>query len=1127
MQNNNLTTMTKKIFSSLVILFAFVLNAVAEPVTLKQAKDIAANYMKEGSAPKMAKRKTQVAEDEESTQPLYIFSRGENQGFVIVSGDDAMPPIIGYTEVGDFDEDDMPPALRDMLNYYTGWAQQLQADEEASARLKKSVIRKATGTKNIGPLMTSSHHQTWPYNNRCPYITDTTNRAVTGCVATAASQIIYYWRKDCNDRTGYDSPTYGYGDAPVTESIPKGTPMKWDLMRDSYSGSEPAECTDAIATLVACVGASAWLTYGSSTGGYIWDCCNVFSGQFGLKGGTTVWKDGYSQTQWEQMVIQDLEAGRPILYSGYTEEDAGHAFVCDGYRVSDNLFHINLGWGAGWNGYFTLEDGGGNGPGGYGKGQTMVWQIEPARYNLSAKLIFEHDQLTGRVPNTIKARVTNNSTIPLKGFYLYGLTGTNTPALASSATDSDTKTEVAVGETVEFTFSFTPSTTNNYTLYLCDTNKRILDKIEDLPTTSSVPDMTLNGLDIDDGGTTETVTVGGETLTVKHVYNTKKVNIAANFTNGANGTVCIPAVKANIEKLTDGAFVSATTKTVRNITYEVGETKNMDFNLTSLTDGEIYKFTLAGTAVTDQTYDINYATDERVVYFKLMGKTLTMTKNGNEATLSGDFNSTVFASLATDELVSRYDFSGVSHVKAPLTAANKNALFYVNAADGTAGRNIVVDGVTAELDLTPGYNFEPKEDFYAQKAIYHAPSTDGKYGTMLLPFDADTPTGMFARKVNKLSAGSQQDVDSCNVELKSGTPYIILTTEPIDVTANGVDVSVTMPSLGTDSLRGTWTNIVATSTQYVLDDEATQYFNTYTGNTVAALTAYMEYTQKVSATSSTYGRKDKKTLALAQEIMTAQGVYDEYGDYGTDEVNAALLAALATAKDMLRTQPLLTEQTAMVNTLKAAEEALMGCYTPLTDEGYVDMTASIQNASFEAGSLKNWTATSSVVNKITTTLANYMSGADGSYVAKLNSGGSISQTLTGLKNGTYLMKVLVGADYNNHITVSAGELSTTVEATDFGPMYLEEVVIDNIQVTDGTLTIGATSEEDWVKVDDFRLYLTDDTDAIRSVNDDRRETSGQNGIYDLSGRRIVNDKLANRQLQKGIYIIDGKKVVVR
>ncbi|MBR4758482.1 MAG: C10 family peptidase, partial [Bacteroidaceae bacterium] len=301
--------MTKKIFSSLVILFAFVLNAVAEPVTLKQAKDIAANYMKEGSAPKMAKRKTQVAEDEESTQPLYIFSRGENQGFVIVSGDDAMPPIIGYTEVGDFDEDDMPPALRDMLNYYTGWAQQLQADEEASARLKKSVIRKATGTKNIGPLMTSSHHQTWPYNNRCPYITDTTNRAVTGCVATAASQIIYYWRKDCNDRTGYDSPTYGYGDAPVTESIPKGTPMKWDLMRDSYSGSEPAECTDAIATLVACVGASAWLTYGSSTGGYIWDCCNVFSGQFGLKGGTTVWKDGYSQTQWEQMVIQDLEAG--------------------------------------------------------------------------------------------------------------------------------------------------------------------------------------------------------------------------------------------------------------------------------------------------------------------------------------------------------------------------------------------------------------------------------------------------------------------------------------------------------------------------------------------------------------------------------------------------------------------------------------------------------------------------------------------------------------------------------------------------------------------------------------------------------------------------------------------------
>ncbi|MBP5380301.1 MAG: C10 family peptidase [Bacteroidaceae bacterium] len=1115
--------MTKRLFSMFVILCAFALSAVAEPVTLKQAKDIAANYMKEGNAPKMAKRKAQVAEDEESTQPLYIFSRGENQGFIIVSGDDAMPPIIGYTEQGDFDEDDMPPALRDMLNYYTGWAQQLQADEEASARLKKSVIRKASGTKSIGPLMTSSHHQNWPYNNRCPYITDTTNRAVTGCVATAASQIIYYWRKDCNARTGYDSPTYGYGDAPVTESIPAGTPMKWDLMRDSYSGSEPAECTDAIATLVACVGASAWLTYGSSTGGYIWNCSPVFSGQFGLKGGTTVWKDGYTQSQWEKMVIQDLEAGRPILYSGYTEDDAGHAFVCDGYRVTDNLFHINLGWGASWNGYFTLDDGGGNGPGGYGKGQTMVWQIEPAKYNISAKLIFEQDQLTGRVPNTVKARITNNSTLPYKGLYLYGLTGTTTPsATSSSANDSDTKTEIPVGETVEFTFSFTPSTTNNYTLYLCDGNKRVLDQIDDLPTTTSVPDLTLNGLDIDDGGTTETVVVDGQTLTVKHVYNTKKASIAANFTNGTNGTVCIPAVKANIEKLSNGAFVSATTKTVRNVTYEVGETKDMSFDLSSLTDGEIYKFSLAGTAVTDQTYDINYATDDRVVYFKLMGKTLAMTKNGNEATLTGDFNSTVFASLATDKTVSRYDFTQVSHVKTPLTAANKNALFYVNAADGTAGRNIVVDGVAAELDLTPGYNFEPKENFYAQTATFHAPSTAGKYGTMLLPFDADTPTGMFARKVNKLSAGTQMEVDSCNLELKSGTPYIILTTEPIDVTANGVDVSVTVPSEGTDSLRGTWTNIVATSTQYVLDDEATQYFNTYTGNTIPALTAYMEYTQKVAATSSAYGRKDKKTLSLAQEIIAAQEAYDTYNAYGTDEANAALLAALVTAKDMLRTQPLIAEQTTMINALKAAAEALAGCYTPLTDEGFVDCTSNIQNASFEAGSLKNWTASSSVVNKITTSLANYMAGADGNYIAKLNSGGSISQTVTGLTNGTYRLKALVGADYNNHITVSAGELSTTVEATDFGPMYMDEVVIDNIPVTDGTLVIGATTEEDWVKVDGFRLYMTSDADAIEEIAADNRRTSVQQGVYDLSGRRIVNSKL-----QKGIYIIDGKKVVIR
>ena len=82
-------------------------------------------------------------------------------------------------------------------------------------------------------------------------------------MATAASQIIYYWRREARDAVSYDTPTYGYGDAPAKEEfqIKKGTPVMFDFMCESYNGSEPAIYKTQVATLVATVGMSAWLTY--------------------------------------------------------------------------------------------------------------------------------------------------------------------------------------------------------------------------------------------------------------------------------------------------------------------------------------------------------------------------------------------------------------------------------------------------------------------------------------------------------------------------------------------------------------------------------------------------------------------------------------------------------------------------------------------------------------------------------------------------------------------------------------------------------------------------------------------------------------------------------------------------
>ncbi|MCD8303890.1 MAG: C10 family peptidase, partial [Prevotellaceae bacterium] len=612
----------KTFLTSLLLLLA-TLPLGAEPVTLKQAKAIAASYLKTTDTASLAKRKAAPAATDDETLPIYIFSRGEGEGFVIVSGDTALPSIIGYTDQGDYDEDNLPPALEDMIEYYSSAAEALAQSGTSSTRRNAS----SSGTKDIATLMTSHWHQSWPYNNLCPYITGTTNRAATGCVATAASQIIYYWRKNLDDRTKYSTPQYSYGDAPATEDdvIPSGTPLKWDLMQDSYSGSDPEECTTAAATLVACVGMSGWLTYGSSTSGQISDQVNVFSSQFGLNGGTCVWHDSYSQSTWEKMIIQDLELGRPILYSGVSSSQGGHAVVIDGYQLSTNLFHFNFGWGAGngYDGYYTVD--GDTGMNGFNETQGMVWNIYPKDNKLTATLSMDGDCLYSRVSNTVTAKVTNNGTLQASGFYLYCLTGTNTPSSASSAQAEETSTVIEPGGSAQLSFTFTPNSTLSYTIYLCDANKNILDRIKDVESIATVADLTLNGLSIDDGGESELVTVDGREIEVKHVFNSKKANVTASFTNGSGGTFCTPSVQGIVYQLSDGEFTQSTTKTVKNVDFAVGATEDMLFNLTSLTDDVVYKFALAGTASTNRSYDITYATADTAVYFKLVGSNLTLT----------------------------------------------------------------------------------------------------------------------------------------------------------------------------------------------------------------------------------------------------------------------------------------------------------------------------------------------------------------------------------------------------------------------------------------------------------------------------------------------------------------------
>lgn len=1097
-----------------VLLSLLYMEAIADPVTLAQARKIAAAYMPSvAHSPALVRG---IAADGNQKQNLYVFSRGENQGYVIVSGNDALPAVIGFTESGDFDEDNLPPALQQMMDYYAVAADSLNAMPQGS--VPRRALLKASGTRDIQPLMTTHWHQSSPYNDQAPFLKGTTNRAVTGCVATAASQIIYYWHRDLGNRTKYTTPTYGYGDAPVTDQIPSGTPLKWHLMQDSYSGGEPAETRSAVATLMAVVGRSGWLTYGSSTAGQIDEQRkNVLGGQFGLNAGNTVWRDGYSQTSWEKMIVQDLEEGRPILYTGVHATQGGHAVVLDGYRKNDNLFHFNFGWGGQGDGYYTVDAA--TGMNNFNESQGMVWNIYAKKPNMTGRLFMDSDTLMTRVANKFTARITNNGTLPQQGFYVYVLSGTQTPSSTAVKPAKDEETIIGIDQSAVLEFEYSPTSTNTYTIYLTDKEKNILDKVTNVPCVASVATLTLHQLTVDGQLSAETVATEDDEAQVHYVYGTNAADITAKFTNAATATLCAPRVSSTLYALENEVFVEKSTKTKQNVTFRSGETADMVFDYTKLDQDVIYKFEIDSTASTTRKHDITFEVPS-AVYFKLKNETLAASPStdGFTLTFTGEYNAQAFEALAQVDSIACYDLRQVKGVREPLVAANPNALFYVNAESGLSGTNVVVDGVCQQLILTPGYNFLPLGDFHAMQAIYHASHAIGRFATTVLPFDAATPRGMMARRVTNFRSTGVSEADSCNLQMYAGTPYVILTGMPVNIEAQGVDVSITRASQASEILVATYKNQTATANQLLLDDSDNQYFNIQTGANIPALTAYAIGERKLRLSSTSTLSKDGRAKELAQSIADACDVLESNAYAASLSAQQSFQAVIDEAADTLRTQPIAALQNEQINRLDSATTAyLYSAASALQPDGQLDCTYLIQNPSYETGSMKGWSVKSSVINKIASSLANYVSGASGECVARVNLGGEMIQEISGVENGTYTLSVDFAADYDQQIQLAANGDTITQASTDFGPMYMSTVTLEGIKVTDGTLCISACGVDSWVKLDNWRLIQTEGLSVgiIPTIADPAAGLL-RKGVYDLQGRRL------NAVPQRGAYIMDGK-----
>jgi hypothetical protein len=323
--------------------------------------------------------------------PYYVFNRGMGEGFVIVSGDDATShDILGYCDSGTFNYDQLPPNMQEWLDGYAQQIEQLSGQNTSSRRAGQPGPMRIPTHPKVEQLMASQWSQGSPYNDECPEYFNL-GRSVTGCVATAYAQILYYHREKMPTETQAAIPAYTtwtshptYGQLHV-EGIPAGSPLDWANMRDTYGGSRTAAEKKAVAQLMHYCGVAVHMDYtNSSSGAQSREVADALRNYFGFGSSVRYVGDAANEEAWDALIYAEIAEGRPVYISGANSE-AGHAFVCDGYD-GNHLYHINWGWGGMSDGYYYLSNltPGQQGIGGSGDGyngwREIVIGIEPENY---------------------------------------------------------------------------------------------------------------------------------------------------------------------------------------------------------------------------------------------------------------------------------------------------------------------------------------------------------------------------------------------------------------------------------------------------------------------------------------------------------------------------------------------------------------------------------------------------------------------------------------------------------------------------------------------------------------------------------------------------------------------------
>lgn len=378
---------------------------MAAPVNRNQAEQIANFFFHEHGG----KGDLQLVENNDFKN-LLIYQGIEGNGFVIMSADDCVLPILGYSANNQMSLDDIGPNTRFWLEEYDRqieWNIENAFETSPSVTIEWSRLINMIPQQKQAPAATTSHNTanllttTWaqnPYfNNQCPYDSAENKRTLTGCVATAMGQIMKYWEHPLRGVGSftYEDPVYGTQSANFADTV-----FDYAAMPNLVNAYSTASAVNAVALLCRRCGIAVEMEYGLDGS----SATTIGRGKIGYTAAENAYREyfkymhtlhsvsllDYEDTAWVSLLKNEINNGRPVHYSAGNETTGGgHSFICCGYDNTDKLY-FNWGWKGFYDGYY------------------QIGQLNPGTYRYSGR----NKAIIGIEPDTSYASQTTVTLVP-------------------------------------------------------------------------------------------------------------------------------------------------------------------------------------------------------------------------------------------------------------------------------------------------------------------------------------------------------------------------------------------------------------------------------------------------------------------------------------------------------------------------------------------------------------------------------------------------------------------------------------------------------------------------------------------------------------------------------------------